>query len=211
MRSAEPGRTLCWRGTGRVGSVRHQIAKQHTLPKFRHSPRSPPFASCFPSGSLDAPNAGRTCSSSTFNNHKKQALWLCTQDNAQGCSAQLDDSPTVAWFPFLPTDPVSPYYDAGSGYKAPDNVTFYAQAVENTGGTLVSVRSLCLGALGVTSIVAERELMGQFSVGALQGFSGGEERPTRDGACSSGPCVFLAFFFFCVLPGCSRGGGIGVA
>eukprot|EP00752_Nemacystus_decipiens_P009351 g8357.t1 len=66
-----------------------------------------------------------------------EALWLCTENNAQGCSVLLDDSPTVAWFPFLPTDPNSNYYGAGSGYGAPNNDSYYSQAVESTGGTLL--------------------------------------------------------------------------
>lgn len=68
-----------------------------------------------------------------------QSLWFCTKNNAQGCSAQLDESPTVAWFSYLPTDPSSPFDEAGSGYSAPSNGTFYEQAINNTGGTFVSL------------------------------------------------------------------------
>lgn len=68
-----------------------------------------------------------------------KTLWFCTKNNAQGCSVQLQRSPTVAWFPYLPTDVSSAFYSPGSGYSAPSFGTYYEQAINNTGGTFVSL------------------------------------------------------------------------
>lgn len=67
-----------------------------------------------------------------------QALMNCTKTNAQGCSVALSDSPTVAWFSYVPTDVSSPFYPAGSGWGAPGEDVYYTQAVEFAGGTPVS-------------------------------------------------------------------------
>ncbi|CAM9856202.1 unnamed protein product, partial [Hapterophycus canaliculatus] len=64
-----------------------------------------------------------------------EALMNCTKINAQGCSLELSDSPTVAWFPYLPTDPTSPFDPAGSGWGPPKEDAYYTQAVEFAGGT----------------------------------------------------------------------------
>lgn len=58
-----------------------------------------------------------------------QFLWDCTKNNAQGCSLQLDQAPEVAWFSYVPID--------GSGWKVPSNETYYAHAINNTGGVMV--------------------------------------------------------------------------
>ncbi|CAM9439659.1 unnamed protein product [Scytosiphon promiscuus] len=64
-----------------------------------------------------------------------ESLMNCTKTNAQGCSLALSESPTVAWFPYLPTDVSSPFYPAGSGWDAPDEDAYYTQAAEFAGGT----------------------------------------------------------------------------
>ncbi|CAB1103470.1 unnamed protein product [Ectocarpus sp. CCAP 1310/34] len=66
-----------------------------------------------------------------------ETVWFCTKTNAQGCSLELDESPTVAWFPFLPTDQDSLYYEAGSGWGEPTLDSYYGQAVNDTGGTML--------------------------------------------------------------------------
>lgn len=65
-------------------------------------------------------------------------LWSCTKNNAQGCSLRLEDSPTVAWFSYLPVDTSPDAYDvAGSFWGTSGNDTFYGHAINNTGGTLI--------------------------------------------------------------------------
>lgn len=69
----------------------------------------------------------------------------CTTSNAQGCSLELDESPTVAWFSYLPTDPSSfAYYPAGSGWGAPGEDVYYTQAIEFAGGTPVRKHALAV-------------------------------------------------------------------
>lgn len=64
-----------------------------------------------------------------------QDLWLCTTNNAQGCSLLLSDVPEVAWIPYVPTSPL--YSGFASGWGAPQSDVFYDTAVTNAGGSLV--------------------------------------------------------------------------
>lgn len=76
-----------------------------------------------------------------------QFLWDCTKNNAQGCSLRLDQAPEVAWFPYVPLD--------GDNWGVPFNETYYAYAINNTGGVMVRFslfyEGFWMGGGGVTS------------------------------------------------------------